>query len=146
MSSFEAGKGGRVTGAQWRTGVLVATGDVTAVGVTDSRRPVTVVPPGVGKSHSHLVVASQRASTLHVVELPSLALVHTLELEGVRITGLAADASIADGGAFRLDGSGGRRTSLAALAERGQSLVVMDQATGDVLVLRWPLPGMPELA
>ena len=105
---------------------LVPLGPVEAVaGVGSHFRPLCVVPgvvgPHGGSGRSHLVVGAMGQSTLLVVALPSLALVHTHVLAGVRVGGLAADP-------------------------RGQRLLVVDTARKRALhVLQWPLPGMPAL-
>ena len=136
-SSFAAGQG-RVLAFQWRMGSFVSTGVVAAAGATDSRRPIAYIPPAFGKSQSYLVVGSQRSPTLLVLAIPSMKLVHTYKLEGVSITGLGCDAAPPDL-AFKLDGNGARPTD--AMLE--QKLVVLDHTTNVVLLVRWPLPGMP---
>lgn len=101
---------------------LVPLGPVAAVaGVGSHFRPLCVVPPAPGRSAAYLVVGALGQPLLQVVALPSLALVHTHALPGVRVGGLAADP-------------------------RGGRLLVVDSAKRRALhVLAWPLPGMPPL-
>ena len=141
VSSFEEDRGGRVLSYQWRGGLLHESGVVEAAGATDTRRPLAYVPPAPGKTCAHLVVGSQRSPTLLVVSLPTCRLVHTFELDGVQVVGLGCDAA-RPGDLTRNEGRR-RRSSAAPVHE--QSLVVLDHTTNDALVLRWPLPGMPEL-
>ena len=83
-------------------------------------RPLTVIPPAPCKAVSYLVVGTGESSELLVLSLPSLALVHTHRLEGMKVLGLAADPW-------------------------GGALAVCDAASQFLHVLTWPLPGMPPL-
>ena len=93
-------------------------GPVAAAGTSSLPRPLAVVPPAPGKGVSHLVVGTSSSPELLVLSLPGLALVHTHRLEGMRVTGLAADPW-------------------------GGALAVCDAASKSLYVLAWPLPGMP---
>lgn len=97
-----------------------ALGPVSAAGARDSWRPLAVVPPGPGRRAAHLVVGAFNQPELRVLSLPGLALVHSHCLEGMRVTGLAADPA-------------------------GVALVVCDRASKSIHVVAWPLPGMPAL-
>ena len=55
-----------------------------------------------------------------MLSLPGLALVHTHRLEGMQVTGLAADPL-------------------------GGAVVVCDRESGATHIIAWPLPGMPPL-
>ena len=99
---------------------ISSNGPVTAAGSRDDHRPLAVVPPAPGKRASHLVVGTGESSELLVLSLPSLALVHTHRLEGMKVLGLAADPW-------------------------GGALAVCDAASQFLHVLTWPLPGMPPL-
>jgi hypothetical protein len=83
-------------------------------------RPLAVLPPTPGRHTSHLVVGTLGVPTLLVLSLPDRRLVHTHTLEGMAVTGLAADPS-------------------------GTALAVCDAAFAAIHVLPWPLPGMPPL-
>ena len=104
-------------GASIRT---MSNGPVTAAGTRSESRPLTVIPPAPCKAVSYLVVGTGESSELLVLSLPSLALTHTHTLEGMDLTGLAADPS-------------------------GGALAVFDRESGALHVLAWPLPGMPPL-
>lgn len=93
---------------------------VSAAGEGSHVRILTVVPPAPGKRVAHLVVGTGDKPKLRVIALPGLALVYTHILEGMRVTGLAADPL-------------------------GGALAVCDRLCGTVHVLAWPLPGMPVL-
>ena len=112
-SSGSSGSGGGEPGFEAR-------GPVSAAGARDSWRPLAVVPPGPGRRAAHLVVGAFNQPELRVLSLPGLALVHSHTLEGMRVTGLAADPA-------------------------GVALVVCDRASKSIHVLAWPLPGMPVL-
>jgi hypothetical protein len=104
----------------WNGSALVPEGVVDAAGYTGNWRPLAVVPPAPGLRTSYLVVGTCGKPTLHVLSLPDRRLVHTHTLEGMRVSGLAADPS-------------------------GTALAVCDYASKAVNVLPWPLPGMPPL-
>jgi hypothetical protein len=81
-------------------------------------RPITVVPPAPGCVKSYLVCGAIFSSTLRVLSIPEHTLVHTHDLEGVQVSGMAGDPS-------------------------GTALAVHDLASGgDVRIVSWPLPGM----
>ena len=61
-----------------------------------------------------------KESPLRILSLPDLNLVHTADLPGKQVVGLAGDPS-------------------------GTALAVSDTASQSVHVLRWPLDGMPPL-
>ena len=103
---------------RWDGAALVAEGAVEAAGTEDNSRPLAVVPPAPGQRTSYLVVGTLYTPTLRVLSLPDRRLVHTHELEGMKVTGLAADPS-------------------------GTVLAVCDYASKAIHVLPWPLPGMP---
>jgi hypothetical protein len=94
---------------------------VKEAGTTDPPRPLAVVPPAPGPESgqrtSFLVVGTFRCPTLHVFSLPDHRLIHTHELEEMKVVGLAADPS-------------------------GNALAVCDGASKAIHVLPWPLPGM----
>ena len=96
-------------------------GPVKAAAVAENPRPITVMPPASGKTTSHLIVSVYGGQQLLVVSLPSLVLVHTHTLTGMRVAGLAADPW-------------------------GGALAVCDRASEAIHVMAWPLPGMPALA
>jgi hypothetical protein len=104
----------------WDGAALVAEGVVEAAGTADHWRPLAVMPPTPGRHTSYLVVGTSTEPTLRVLSLSGLRLVHTHTLEGMRVTGLAADPS-------------------------GIALAVCDAASKAIHVLPWPLPGMPPL-
>ena len=93
---------------------------VSEAGTEPSNRPLAYMPPAPGKSTSHLIIGCGFRPQLIVLSLPSLTLVHTHMLEGMKVTGLTADPW-------------------------GGALAVCDAASKDIHVLRWPLPGMPPL-
>ena len=102
-------------------GILITLcGPVAAAGTRQGVRTLAVVPPAPGKAISHLVVGTHCTSELLVLTLPGLALVHTHALEGMRVSGLAADPW-------------------------GQAIAVCDIYSKMLHVLAWPLPGMPPL-
>jgi hypothetical protein len=80
-------------------------------------RPLAVVPPVPGGTVSFLIAGTFGSPTLLILSLPDHCLVHTHELSGLEVTGLAADP-------------------------HGTSLAVCDRVTTSVHVLPWPLPGM----
>lgn len=90
----------------------------------DDGSPLTVMPAAPGMLDSYLLVWSrlggrpEDVGELRVLSLPGLALVHTHRMERVRVYGLAADPW-------------------------GRALVVRD--VNEIIVLAWPLPGMPPL-
>jgi len=81
---------------------------------------LAVMPAPPGKRTAHLIVGTHGTSELRVLSLPSLALVHTHTLEGMKLRGLAADPW-------------------------GAVLAVCDGVSSSVHVMAWPLPGMPQL-
>ena len=95
-------------------------GPSAVAGALPASRPLAVVPPAPGKKVSHLVVGKFKAPELLVLSLPGLVLVHTHRLEGMKVTGLAADPW-------------------------GGALAVHDVESKALHVLAWPLPGMPPL-
>ena len=95
-------------------------GPVVSAGARPNHRPLAVMPPAPGKKVSHLVVGNAWTSELLVISLPGLSLVHTHRLEGMEVTGLAADPW-------------------------GGALAVCDRLSQSLHVLAWPLPGMPPL-
>ena len=108
--------------ALWTPGAeFRAEGVVAAAGETGNMRPLAIVPPAPGKLASHLVVGTQGEPVLHVLSLPSLTLVHTHKLKKMHVGALAADPW-------------------------GEALAVLDLASLAIVVLAWPLPGMPALA
>jgi hypothetical protein len=105
---------------RWDGAALVAEGVVEAAGTANTDRPVAVMPPAPGRHTSYLVVGTFGKPTLLVLSLPDRRQVHTHTLEGMLVTGLAADPS-------------------------GTALAVCDAASAAIHVLPWPLPGMPPL-
>ena len=99
---------------------MASNGPATSAGSRGDPRPLAIVPPAPGKTTSHLVVGTGNLSELLVISLPGLALVHTHCLEGMEVTGLAADPW-------------------------GGALAVCDRLSQSLHVLAWPLPGMPPL-
>lgn len=97
-------------------------GPVKGISNRGKHLTLAVVPPSLLVPHAHLVVCPRGEGTLRVLELPSLALVHTHALpEGAQVTSLSADPG-------------------------GASLVVVDHAGGRAMIhaIAWPLPGMLE--
>ncbi len=88
--------------------------------MTNSDRPLAMMPPASGLRTFYLIVGVCYSSTLHILSLPDRRLVHTHTLEGMVVRGLAADPS-------------------------GTALAVCDYASKAVHVLPWPLPDMPAL-
>ncbi len=88
--------------------------------MTNNYRPLAMIPPSPGLRTSYLIVGTYGSPTLNILSLPDRRLVHTHTLEGMQITGLAADPS-------------------------GIALAVCDFRSKAVHVLPWPLPGMPAL-
>jgi hypothetical protein len=105
-----------VSAFRWDGVALVAEGVVEAARTADIRRPLAVMPPTPGRHSFYLVVGTYGAPPLLVLSLPDRRLVHTHTLEGMEVTGLAADPS-------------------------GTALAVCDAASKAVHVLPWPLPG-----
>jgi len=102
-------------------GVRISRGmSVGAAGSSKYSRTLAIVPPAPGKRVSHLVVGSRNSSELVILSLPGLAFVHSHNLEGMQVTGLAADPW-------------------------GAALAACDRVSGAIHVLGWPLPGMPPL-
>ena len=117
--STRSGGGHSVSAFRWDGdgAALVAEGAVEAAGTEDNWRPLAVVPPAFGLRTSYLVVGNTYSPTLRVLSLPDRRLVHTHELEGMQVRGLAADPS-------------------------GTALAVCDFTSQAIYVLPWPLPGM----
>jgi hypothetical protein len=109
-----------VSAFRWDGAALVADGVVGAAGTAGDYRPLAVMPPTPCQHTSYLVVGTRREPILRVLSLPDRRLVHTHTLEGMKLTGLAADPS-------------------------GTALAVCDYASNAIHVLPWPLPGMPPL-
>jgi hypothetical protein len=109
-----------VSAFRWDGAALVAEGVVKAAGTADTDRPLAVFPPTPGRHTSYLVVGTLGNPTLLVLFVPDCRLVHTHTLEGMKVTGLAAEPS-------------------------GRALTVCDNASKAIHVLPWPLPGMPPL-
>jgi hypothetical protein len=109
-----------VSAFRWDGAALVAEGVMTAAGTDSIYRPLAVMPRTPGQHTSYLVVGTYGKPTLRVLSLPDRRLVHTHTLEGMLVTGLAADPS-------------------------GTALAVCDAASKAIHVLPWPLPGMPPL-
>ena len=99
--------------------LITSNGRITDAELRGSR-PLAVMPPAPGKRASHLVIGNAWTSELLVLSLPGLALVHTHRLEGMSVTGLAADPW-------------------------GGALIIRNYNSKSVHVLAWPLPGMPPL-
>lgn len=120
-------------------------GIAAAVPATRQRRPVAVMAMAApaGGSHAFLIVGSHRSPFLHILALPSHRLLAVLELPGLKIVGLAADAGST--GSFHGPRSGGGISASSPYASNPPCLAVMDAASGDAIVLPWPLPGMPSL-
>jgi DNA-binding beta-propeller fold protein YncE len=109
-----------VSAFRWDGAALVAEGVVGAAGTAVDDRPLAMLPPTPGRHTSYLVVGTRLKPTLRVLSLPSRRLVHTHTLDGMLVTGLAADPS-------------------------GTALAVCDYTSNAIHVLPWPLPGMPPL-
>jgi len=95
-------------------------GDVPAAGDKSWPGPLCVAPPSSGKTVSHLIVTTSEASTLLVLSLPDLVLVHTHALGEIKVCALSSDPW-------------------------GAALAVSDSETNTIHVLSWPLPGMAAL-
>ena len=100
--------------------VISSGAPVAAAGTIHEEGILAVMPPAPGKKASHLVVGTCFSPELLVPSLPGLALVHTHNLEGIKVWGLAADPW-------------------------GGALAVYNYASMAIHVLDWPLPGMPLL-
>jgi hypothetical protein len=109
-----------VSAFRWDGAALVADGVVEAAGTAGEDRPLAVMPPTPGRLTSYLVVGTRFKPTLRVLSLPDRRLIQKHTLEGMEVTGLAADPS-------------------------GTALAVCDAASKAIHVLPWPLPGMPPL-
>jgi hypothetical protein len=109
-----------VSAFRWDGVALVAEGAMEAAGTSDNWHPLAVMPPMPGRNTCYLVVGTLEKPTLRVLSLPDRRLVHTHTLEGMQVTGLAADPS-------------------------GPALAVCDAVSKAIHVLPWPLPGMPPL-
>lgn len=111
---------------RWDGAALRLLGLVPALSTSSRNRPIAVVPPGPGSSHSHLVVGKCHESTLDVFRLPGLERVCETRLPGeperapLKLYGLTADAT-------------------------GTTLVAVVAQRSAALLLPWPLPGMPPL-
>ena len=95
---------------------------ITSAGFTIAEKqgvshPLAVMPAAPGTLISHLVIGSSDTDELIVLSLPGLALVHTHRLEGMQVTGLAADPL-------------------------GGAVVVCDRVSGATHIIAWPLPDM----
>jgi hypothetical protein len=113
-----ASSGTAVVSFHWNGDALVSNGVVPNTCFGDTNwRPLVVVPPASGDSASFLVVGTFGTPTLLVLSLPDHRFIHTHELSGFQVTGLAADP-------------------------HGTSLAVCDRVTTAVHVLPWPLSGM----
>ena len=128
-ATFYIGKGPSpcsVSAFKWQpaegrdSGAIAPLGIVAGAGSTGNCRPMAVVPPAPGLRTAYLLVGTIWSSELRVVSLPDHALVHTHDLKGLSVTGLAADPT-------------------------GTAIAVCDKALRAVHVLSWPLPGMPAL-
>jgi hypothetical protein len=84
-------------------------------------RLLAVMPPAPGKLRSHLLIGTWGTEELLVVELPGYTLVHKHKLQGMRVSGIAADPN-------------------------GTALAVCDRNGFKTRVLSWPVDGMPALA
>jgi hypothetical protein len=100
------------------TAELRVVGRLDAAGETASFRPLAIMPPAYGRHNSYLIVGTRDKPTLHVISIPDHRLVHTHVLEGIEVTGLAADP-------------------------HGNALLVCDRVTKSLHVMSWPLHGMP---
>jgi hypothetical protein len=83
-------------------------------------RLLAVMPPAPGKLRSHLLIGTWGTSELLVVALPKYTHVHTHKLQGMSVSGIAADPC-------------------------GTALAVCDRNGFKTRVLSWPIDGMPEL-
>jgi hypothetical protein len=94
-------------------------GPLAAVGTLENHAMLTVMPPVPGKpaTSGFLVVGTLNTPGLRIVSLPDMTLVQTVELRGMKVSGLAADP-------------------------HGSAIVVCDSASKSVHVLSWPLDGM----
>lgn len=103
---------------RWTDGIVMRDlVPIPAAGSSTADRPLAVVPPARGKRVSHLVVGTFGLSTLRVLSLLDLTLVHVHDLVGMRVVGLAGDPS-------------------------GLALAVCDEVSQAVHVLSWPWPGL----
>ena len=111
----------------WEDGALQSGGMVEEAGSGSASRPLAIVPSSParvrGRLSSYLVVGELGSPDLTILALPSFTHVHRHTLEGLRVSGLAADP-----------------TGL-ALVVCCESITVMGGV--DVHVMKWPLPGMP---
>ena len=97
---------------------FVARGLVASLDTEGSKPSILAVMPAAhGSGSSHLIVGTCDGPQLRVLSLPDLVLVHTHTLEGMGITGLAADPN-------------------------GEAIAVCDTETNAIHVLAWPLAGM----
>lgn len=113
-----------VTAWAWneRAAQLAYVGVVPAAGHGENWRPLAVVPPSRPGGSSHLLVGTQGSADLRIIALPSLTLIHEHRLAGVHSAmGIAADP-------------------------HGTAIAVADSTSEAIIVVPWPLPGMPELA
>jgi hypothetical protein len=106
----------RVIAFRWNENAFVFDRDIETFENTYFH-PLAVVPPVPGQHTSFLVVGTLGCPTLRVLSLSDCCLVHTHELEGMEVAGLAADPS-------------------------GTALAVCDAASKAIHVLPWPLHGM----
>ena len=114
---FVSNSQGKVSTFRWNGANLVFDGFIEAAGATDNWRPIVIMPQASGQCTSFLVVGNISCSNLRVFLLPDRRLVHTHELKGIDVMGLAADPS-------------------------GTALAVPDGASNAIHVMPWPLPGM----
>ena len=66
-------------------------GAVLAVCTSNCDHALAVVPAPSGKTMPFIIIVTVDSSELLVLSLPGLSLVHTHRLEGMQVTGLAAD-------------------------------------------------------
>ncbi len=104
---------------------LVPLGDISQAGTGSKARPMVVVPapPGSSRRSAFLVVGVYGTHRVQILSLPGYDTVCApLSLgQGVQVVGLAADSA-------------------------GSALLVADAASKSILVLPWPLTGMPDVA
>lgn len=109
--------------AEWRWDstacALSHTRKFETLGAGHNFRPLAVMPPASGKHVAHLVVGECLSNELRVLSLPDCAIIHTHSLP-FDIEAIAADPA--------------------------GTTIVFSLRDGEVRVVDWPLPGMPELA
>ena len=108
----------------WDGAALVSAGEAAGLPIVKPSAVLAVVPAAAGLRQAHLVVARVRGSDVRVYALPSLELVWTGPLAAP---------------------PGHRDLAVLGLGAGAQGEALLVSVAPAVLVLQWPLEGMPDL-